>query len=597
MKIILLFLIVFVAVIIPTSAKAQVVWEDYQGTADILGTSNQNKPGPSYINNGATRLPDLRAISVDISNATRTGTSANIEYRQNLPTLCNTINTADSSYDPAGTGAACQADAQGRVIYALVKFPETGNYTFSFAHDDDIDVDFSSDYTNVNYRNASYDLPVGTASSFTNGDTNFENIAGIFSSPTANACILLRVYWNNGGGRHFLRMRWTKPSGTVEIVPASQFFNPGVAASATGCTSTVVSAATSIQLKKTISTTGRAGSTDQFALSIVDSTNNATAANTQTIGTDLQASTGATPVVNGRSYLLAEQIVAGSGYTLAAYTPTIACTRSGTPFTPGGSAPTWSVATTAVNQQIVCTITNTRKSSTLRLQKTWVGAVLNDSVTLPATTGFTANTTALVAVANAANETDGGASISVLVGDSGTLGAESFTVGTPSAYQSVLSCSGATPSGSNGQSSNILVIPETAAGLAVTCTYTNSYRTPLTISKISTVISDPVSGTANPKAIPNALISYCILISNPGGFSASTIVATDPLSANVAFVPASIKSGASCTTANIVEDDDASAADESDPYGASVSGTTLTFVAPNLAASASVAFIFRATVE
>jgi hypothetical protein len=83
--------------------QAQVVWDDYQGTADILGSSNQDKPGPSYVNNGATRLPDLRALSADISNATRTGTSINIDYGQNLPTLCNTSNSADGSYDALGT--------------------------------------------------------------------------------------------------------------------------------------------------------------------------------------------------------------------------------------------------------------------------------------------------------------------------------------------------------------------------------------------------------------------------------------------------------------------------------------------------------------
>ena len=580
-----------------TPARAQVVWEDYQGSVDILGSSNQDKAGPSYVNNGVNRMADLRAISANIANATRTGTSSSIDYDRNLPTLCNTVQSADASYDSAGTGPACQADAQGRVHYALVKFPETGNYSFSFAHDDDIDVDMSSDYTNTAYRTASYDLPVGSASSFTSSDTTFENIAGVYSSPSVNACILLRIYWNNGGGRNFLRMRWTKPSSVTEIIPASQLFNPGVAASSIGCTGTLSSAATSIQIKKTIAASGRAGATDQFAISLIDSTNGSTQASAQTSGATLQASTGTTSVVNARTYQVTEQIASGSSYTLGAYTPTIACTRDGTSFTPGGSAPTWTVATTALNQTLICTITNTRKGASLQLRKTWVGALINDAVTLPATTGFSANTTAFVSVANTASETDTGTAVSVLVGDSGTVGAESFTTGTASAYASVLDCTGATPSGSNGQAANTLVIPESAAGTAVVCTYTNTYRIPLAVTKTSALVSDPVFGATNPKAIPGAVVRYCVLITNPSSSAATSIAGVDALPASLSYVSGTLKSGASCAGAATTEDDDASGADETDPAGASAAGSTLTFTGTTLAAGDSLAFILHATVN
>lgn len=578
--------------------RAQVVWEDYQGTADILGTSNQDKAGPAYNNNGTNRMPDLRAISADIANATRTGTSSTIDYDRNQPTLCNTVQSADGSYDPAGTGAACQADAQGRVLYALVKFPLFGSYNFAVAHDDDIDLDLSTNYTDTAYRTASYDLPVNASTmSFTASDTTFESISGSYFASTSNECALLRVYWNNGGGRNFLRLRWSRPGGITEIIPASQLLNPGQAASSSGCNGAVSISANSIQVKKTIAASGRAGATDQFSFTLVDSTDSSTVASAQTAGTALQASTGAVGVSFFRTYLISEQIASGSSYTLAAYTPTIACTRDGFPFTASGSAPNWSVTTNGSNDPIVRTITNTRKAASLQLRKTWAGAVINDAVTLPATTGFTANTTAFASVANTASETDTGIAVGVLVGDNGTLGAEVFTTGTASVYGSVLGCSGATPSGTNGQAAKTLTIPEAAAGTTVVCTYTNTYRIPLAVTKTSALVSDPVFGATNPKVIPGAVLRYCVLVTNPGSSAATSIAGIDALPTTLSYVGGTLKSGANCAGAATTEDDDASGADETDPAGASASGSTLTFTGTTLAAGASMAFTVNATVN
>ena len=58
----------------------------------------------------------------------------------------------------------------------------------------------------------------------------------------------------------------------------------------------------------------------------------------------------------------------------------------------------------------------------------------------------------------------------------------------------------------------------------------------LTISKLSTVISDPVNGTTNPKLIPGATIEYCIVVSNAAGSAAATSVAiSDPLPTTVTY--------------------------------------------------------------
>ncbi|MDP4574829.1 hypothetical protein Q9K02_06710 [Qipengyuania sp. G39] len=44
----------------------------------------------------------------------------------------------------------------------------------------------------------------------------------------------------------------------------------------------------------------------------------------------------------------------------------------------------------------------------------------------------------------------------------------------------------------------------------------------LTVTKISSVIEDPVSGTTNPKAIPGATIQYCISVTNAAGSATAT---------------------------------------------------------------------------
>lgn len=58
----------------------------------------------------------------------------------------------------------------------------------------------------------------------------------------------------------------------------------------------------------------------------------------------------------------------------------------------------------------------------------------------------------------------------------------------------------------------------------------------LSVLKTSTIISDPVNGTTNPKLIPGATIQYCIAVSNAtGSADATTIAISDPLPSQVTF--------------------------------------------------------------
>ncbi|KTE05985.1 proprotein convertase P-domain-containing protein [Sphingopyxis sp. H115] len=119
----------------------------------------------------------------------------------------------------------------------------------------------------------------------------------------------------------------------------------------------------------------------------------------------------------------------------------------------------------------------------------------------------------------------------------------------------------------------------------------------LAIAKTSSIVSDPVNGTANPKAIPGAIMRYCLLVTNNGSATATGIAVADPLPATLAFVPGSLRSGTTCASATTVEDDNAAGADEGDPFGAAFAGTSVSASTASLGPAAAMALVFNATVN
>jgi uncharacterized repeat protein (TIGR01451 family) len=119
----------------------------------------------------------------------------------------------------------------------------------------------------------------------------------------------------------------------------------------------------------------------------------------------------------------------------------------------------------------------------------------------------------------------------------------------------------------------------------------------MTLTKVSSVLSDPQNGVTNPKMIPGAQIQYCILIANGGPLPASLVSGSDPLPPGVVYTPGSLRSGTACATAATVEDDDSAGADESDPVGASFTGVTIAFVTASLASGGTIALVFNATIQ
>jgi len=58
----------------------------------------------------------------------------------------------------------------------------------------------------------------------------------------------------------------------------------------------------------------------------------------------------------------------------------------------------------------------------------------------------------------------------------------------------------------------------------------------LTVTKVATVIDDPINGTTDPKAIPGATIEYVITVENTGTADADAVVVTDDLDADITFI-------------------------------------------------------------
>lgn len=121
--------------------------------------------------------------------------------------------------------------------------------------------------------------------------------------------------------------------------------------------------------------------------------------------------------------------------------------------------------------------------------------------------------------------------------------------------------------------------------------------TNLVFAKTSSIVSDPTNGTTNPKAIPGAVIRYCLLVTNNGSATATSVAINDAIPATMTYTPASLRSGTSCAGATTVEDDNAAGADESDPVGAAFAGTNVTASTASLAPAAAMAIAFTATVN
>lgn len=239
--------------------------------------------------------------------------------------------------------------------------------------------------------------------------------------------------------------------------------------------------------------------------------------------------------------------------------------------------------------QTTGTYTITDNDGRVTLRKQWADATVGDDADVTLSRGATVIGT-LASDAGAAGELDTSAAPTpVVLGETVTL-AETLKPANASRYFGTLACTGA----ADTNLADGLTIG--AAETAIVCTYTNTRVPALVVTKTSSVLSDGVNAS-NPKAIPGAALRYCILVTNPGTLAGTAIAATDLLPAGITYIPGTARSGANCASATTVEDDDATGADESDPYGVSFLAGTLTATATTLAPAASFAITFDAVLN
>jgi uncharacterized repeat protein (TIGR01451 family) len=200
---------------------------------------------------------------------------------------------------------------------------------------------------------------------------------------------------------------------------------------------------------------------DAISVATTGLANNASVASTST-GNN---STDGTQVFNpsGATVTLpAETFAPGSQ---ANYTTTVACTGA----TLSGSTP--GATFTMPENDVTCTYTNTRKSVTLQLKKTWINAQLGDAVTVSAAGLANSAGAALNSVADTANETDPGTVVTVYAGEVATLG-EGAISGSGETYLTSFSCTG----NANPLVGSALTV--SASDTAIVCTFVNEWLPP-----------------------------------------------------------------------------------------------------------------------
>lgn len=119
----------------------------------------------------------------------------------------------------------------------------------------------------------------------------------------------------------------------------------------------------------------------------------------------------------------------------------------------------------------------------------------------------------------------------------------------------------------------------------------------VSMTKVATVVSDPVNLLVNPRAIPGAVIQYCLTVSNAGPGLATGLDISDVVPAGTTYVSNSLSvggvgAGNQCVLNGTLEDDDTTGPDESDPYGGSFDGTTVQAHIPALIAGGSLTAAF-----
>jgi len=183
-----------------------------------------------------------------------------------------------------------------------------------------------------------------------------------------------------------------------------------------------------------------------------------------------------------------------------------------------------------------------------------------------------------------------------VAGNTGTLGTDGTNgelteSGADSADQSVVDTVLADgTSGLTGDAAN-------DGSFSASATYTVA-GAQVTVLKSSLVVSDPVNGTTDPKAIPGAVIRYCIAVSNAsGGADATDIGISDTLPGDVVFNAGTIRRNTDVSISGTdATCDVATGAAPANTTEGSESGGTVSGTLDTVTAGDSLGFAFEVTI-
>jgi uncharacterized repeat protein (TIGR01451 family) len=292
----------------------------------------------------------------------------------------------------------------------------------------------------------------------------------------------------------------------------------------------------------------RLSTADQFTFQIAATGTGATVSSGTTSGTgNGPFSTAPLNMAAGIPITLRVAMAGGSTNALTAYSSILTCTN-----TTGATRPGLPSNTTTSNtdigqlvfgESLVCTF-SLGAPPRLRVRK-----LLGSGGRRFSTDQFTVRIMSGTTVIASSTTTGTSGTINAGTGDT-TLtlvnASQGYTVDEVAAGTTVLGNYTATLACTNATSGSTTPMPNTVGGAItlrpgdqITCTITNTRRAValLLIEKSSTVISDPVNGTTDPKLIPGAVVEYAITVRNTGAgqVDASSVVVIDVMPAEMAY--------------------------------------------------------------
>lgn len=297
------------------------------------------------------------------------------------------------------------------------------------------------------------------------GSVNISNVNGIAFDADGT------VYLGNGSTlQHYNPTTWAQIGGNV----TSSLGNSTDLAS---CNSPA-----SLTIQKNLPN-GRAATADQFTLTATYQNTTLGTVTTDGPATGVQTKVLTVPAVTNLTYNFSEAMASGSSSALSAYTTTWACTGA----TASGSGTSGSVTIPAGSgsqgAQVVCTFTNTPKSATVNLNKTWLGGTSGDTAGLtisgPGVTGAT-GATSIATGANPQADTAHTATASAAYGSTVTV---SETLSNPQYTAAFVCTQGTTPVATTPASATSATFTMPSTG-NVNCVVTNTpLRNKVTLTK------------------------------------------------------------------------------------------------------------------